>query len=335
VDDNSSLSGVQITPGTLLPITVVNTVSNSLGTIQFSQASSGGTSFRGAGVFGTIHFRGVAGGTSALTLDFTRGSTVDTNIAFQGSDLLNTVTNGSITVDSTGPTVSITAPSSGSSVSGNTTVSATASDTGGVAGVQFKLDGANLGAEDITSPYSVNWDTTLSANGLHTLSAVARDNAGNSTTSGSVSATVSNLVSFQRTIQLDLEGRTSDAVSGTLNVLNTSKVLLKSYSFTTGTTGLATITFDIPAQTVYLKVNPIPFLARVFSVDLASNVTYILPRLWTGDTNQDNIVNSVDYSLLNSRWFSADLTTDLNRDGVVNSIDFSFMNQHWLVTGEQ
>ena len=38
--------------------------------------------------------------------------------------------------------------------SGTTTVTATATDNGGVAGVQFKLDGANLGAEDTTAPYS-------------------------------------------------------------------------------------------------------------------------------------------------------------------------------------
>jgi len=32
-----------------------------------------------------------------------------------------------------------------------------------VRGVQFKLDGANLGAEDTSSPYSVSWDTTTAA----------------------------------------------------------------------------------------------------------------------------------------------------------------------------
>ena len=59
------------------------------------------------------------------------------------------------------PTVSITAPASGATVSGAAvTVSATASDNVGVAGVQFKLDGANLGAEDTTSPYSVTWNST-------------------------------------------------------------------------------------------------------------------------------------------------------------------------------
>ncbi|PYS20039.1 MAG: hypothetical protein DMG11_30690, partial [Acidobacteria bacterium] len=94
--------------------------------------------------------------------------------------------------DSTPPTVSLTAPVNGATVSGTTTVSATASDNVGVVGVQFKLDGANLGAEDTASPYSVSWNTTTASNGSHTLTAVARDAAGNSTTSAAVTVTVSN-----------------------------------------------------------------------------------------------------------------------------------------------
>ena len=62
------------------------------------------------------------------------------------------------------------------------TVSANAADNVGVAGVQFKLDGANLGAEDTASPYSASWNTTTATNGSHTLTAVARDAAGNTTT---------------------------------------------------------------------------------------------------------------------------------------------------------
>jgi hypothetical protein len=97
-----------------------------------------------------------------------------------------------VTADTTPPTVSVTAPAAGSTVSGSTTVSANASDDVGVVGVQFKLDGANLGAEDTTSPYSVSWDTTAAVNGSHMLTAVARDAAGHTTTSASVSVTVSN-----------------------------------------------------------------------------------------------------------------------------------------------
>ena len=51
-----------------------------------------------------------------------------------------------------------------------------------MAGVQFRLDGTNFGAEDTTAPYSIAWDTTSSSNGSHTLTALARDGAGNTTT---------------------------------------------------------------------------------------------------------------------------------------------------------
>ena len=95
--------------------------------------------------------------------------------------------------DTTPPTVSLTSPIAGATVSGTITVSATASDDVGVAGVQFLLDGANLGAEDTASPYSVSWDTTTATNASHTLTAVARDAAGNRTTSGSVAVTVNNV----------------------------------------------------------------------------------------------------------------------------------------------
>src|SRR6185295_79441 len=90
------------------------------------------------------------------------------------------------------PTVSVTAPAGGATLSGTVNVTANASDNGSVAGVQFKLDGADLGSEDTTSPYSISWDTFSAANGPHTLKAVARDGAGNTTTSADVNVIVTN-----------------------------------------------------------------------------------------------------------------------------------------------
>src|SRR5207245_4668320 len=74
--------------------------------------------------------------------------------------------------DVTPPTVSMTVPAAGVTVAGTVTVSANASDNVGVAGVQFKLDGANLGAEVTTAPYTLSWNTATASNGLHTLTAV-------------------------------------------------------------------------------------------------------------------------------------------------------------------
>lgn len=95
--------------------------------------------------------------------------------------------------DTETPTVGITSPSNGATVSGTAvTLSANASDNVGVAGVQFKVDGNNVGAEDTTAPYSVSWNSTTVLNGDHTVTAVARDAAGNSTTSAGVTVNVSN-----------------------------------------------------------------------------------------------------------------------------------------------
>jgi formylglycine-generating enzyme required for sulfatase activity len=76
----------------------------------------------------------------------------------------------------------ITAPASGATVSGTISCSATVHRGGGigVAGLQFRVDGADIGSElhSKAESNSINWDTTTVANGPHTLSVVARDATG-------------------------------------------------------------------------------------------------------------------------------------------------------------
>jgi O-glycosyl hydrolase len=123
-----------------------------------------------------------------------------TDVAVTGSSFTFTVPANTIYTltstsapDTTAPAINITAPANNATVSGSTTVSANASDNVGVLGVQFKVDGTNVGSEDTTSPYSITWNSAAVTNGSHTITAVARDAAGNSTTSTSVSVTVSNV----------------------------------------------------------------------------------------------------------------------------------------------
>lgn len=97
--------------------------------------------------------------------------------------------------DTTAPVVAVTAPAGGATVSGTVNVTATASDNVGVVGVQFKRDGVNLGAEDTSAPYSASWVTVVADNGAHTITAVARDAAGNTRTSAAVNITVDNPLS--------------------------------------------------------------------------------------------------------------------------------------------
>ena len=98
--------------------------------------------------------------------------------------------------DHTPPKVSIASPSSGASVSGQVTVTANAWDNVMVTGVQFQLDGSNLGSVATTAPFSVAWDTTQASQGTHTLTAIATDSAGNSATSAPVTVVVAQVATL-------------------------------------------------------------------------------------------------------------------------------------------
>jgi hypothetical protein len=89
------------------------------------------------------------------------------------------------------PTVAISAPPYGATVAGTITVAATAADDIGIVGVQFRLNGAELGTKT-AMPFAVAWDTTALANGTYTLSAVARDAEGNEGVSAGTAVAVAN-----------------------------------------------------------------------------------------------------------------------------------------------
>jgi len=102
--------------------------------------------------------------------------------------------------DTSPPSVSITAPAAGAQVADIVNVTADAADDVGVQGVQFYVDGVATGAEDGTAPYGLAWDTRAAPNGAHTLTARARDAAGNSTLSTGVAVNVTNTNFFQNEV---------------------------------------------------------------------------------------------------------------------------------------
>jgi hypothetical protein len=205
----------------------------------------------------------------------------------QFDDVLVTLT----PVDTIPPVVSLTAPANGATVTGTTTVSASATDNTGVAGVQFLLDGAPLGAEITTAPYTFSWDTTAASNGAHVLSARARDLSGNTATASNISVTVSNVAAPTLTAvvlspatislppagtqQLKLtaqysDGSTQDVTANagtTYSSSNTSAASVNSTGLlTAGSTGSSTITgsFGGKSATATLSISAsAPTIARI------------------------------------------------------------------------
>ncbi|WP_224240075.1 extracellular catalytic domain type 1 short-chain-length polyhydroxyalkanoate depolymerase [Hyalangium gracile] len=96
--------------------------------------------------------------------------------------------------DSAAPSVSLSAPANGASVSGTVQVTANASDNVGVSKVEFFIDNTLVGT-DTASPYAYTWNSAAATNGTHVLLAKAHDAAGNTASSASVSVTVTGGIS--------------------------------------------------------------------------------------------------------------------------------------------
>src|SRR3954454_11417008 len=182
--------------------------------------------------------------------------------------------------DITPPTTSITAPLAGATVSGTTSVSASASDNVGVTKVEFYLDGA-LKSTDTTSPYSWSWDTTTATNGSHSLTSKAYDAALNVGTSTTVNVTVSNGV------PVNIGGWTLTQANATLT-----------YTIATGTT-IPSKGYVIVARNA-TKTASQPF----WGVPLAANVVFIN----AADT-MPQINGSETYTLKNASGVTIEGTT--------------------------
>ena len=110
------------------------------------------------------------------------------NITIDNANKLTGTTTGGTTTgtaDTTAPSVSMTSPTSGQSVTAGTSLAyaANAADNVGVARVQFFLDNATTPmVSDTTSPYGGSLSTT-GMSGTHTIKAVAFDAAGLSSSS--------------------------------------------------------------------------------------------------------------------------------------------------------
>lgn len=140
------------------------------------------------------------------------------------------------------------------------------------------------------------------------------------------------------TIKLQLQGRTNHSSTATdLKIFQTgtaTKVFEKA-DITTDASGNATITISGVSSGNYdykIKVNGY-LIKAITNTALNSPLTLDFGVLKAGDLNNDNIVNSLDFSLLIAKWGLSDILADINQDGIVNTVDFSFLNTNWFVSG--
>jgi len=98
--DPTLLEVQQVVPGTLYPSTQSNSYDNEVGTINFAQVTSGGSTYNGSGTLATVTFKALSTGKAEVSFDFEEGNTRDTNVASAGIDVLTDADGGTYRIGS-------------------------------------------------------------------------------------------------------------------------------------------------------------------------------------------------------------------------------------------
>jgi len=321
----------------------ISSFSASPSSISFGGSSTLSWSVSGATTLSIDQGVGVVTGTSksvspTLTATYTLTAT-NTN----GSSVAQTTVTVNLNPDITPPTVTLTSPTSNQTVSGSITLSASASDpvvagqvTSGLFQTSILVD-TTVYATSSTGSLSQPLDTTTLTNTTHTITARAQDNAGNITTTSAITITVNNptLTKYPRLLTLtSLEGLSSIPPNQPITVtILSGSTALETQTNLLPTAGKYTVTFlSSDPQLVNIRVKANGYLSQLLTnIDTTVNsaTALITPTLNAGDFNNDNVVNSLDYSLMNSHLLQIYPQADINLDNIINSLDFAILKNNW------
>lgn len=125
---------------------------------------------------------------------------------------------GTDNTDRSAPSVSVSAPANGATISGQTTLKATASDNIAVTSVDFYINDQLIGsAGKVSADWQLSYNTTSLVNGSYSLKAKASDQAGNSAQSAVLTVNISNAVPDTTPPSVQINSPTNgQTVSGTL-----------------------------------------------------------------------------------------------------------------------
>jgi len=211
----------------------------------------------------------------------------------------NNATPPTPTSDTTPPTVALTAPSNGATISGSSvTLSATASDNVAVAGVTFKVNGVIIGSEDTSSPYSITWDSTATSSGSKTIVAVARNTSNNYATSSSITVTIDNTPPLISAIATSSASSTSETITWTTDEAATSQINFgATSSYGTASTSAALVTsHSITLSGLTASTTSTTYHYAVVSTDSIGNTA----------TSSDQTFKTIS-TLTTTTWNSSDL----------------------------
>lgn len=130
-----------------------------------------------------------------------------------------------------------------------------------------------------------------------------------------------------------LEGRVGDifGASFILEFINPQTFEVVKQIAISPISGLLRLLLDISAGLYDLQVSAEGYLStKVKKLRYPLWSFYKLPELLASDFNGNDVVNTVDFSIMSLEWENFGQRSDINGDGIVNAINFSFLNKNWL-----
>lgn len=106
-----------------------------------------------------------------------------------------------------------------------------------------------------------------------------------------------------------------------------------------GATGQGTVTspealVDGQYYDIVLKVQYY-LTKKLTNIQWPPTVTLNFGQTLAADLNNDDIINSIDWSNMNTNWRGTGVAADINQDNLVNTMDWGVMNKNWGVVGEE
>jgi len=232
----------------------------------------------------------------AITWDSTATSSGAKSLVAVARDSSNNYATSSavsFTLDNSGATVSVTAPTASAYVAGATvTLSADATDDVGVSGVKFYINNVLIGSEDTSAPYSLVWDSTATSSGAKSIVAVARDSSNNQATSSAVSFIVDNNVPIISSISSGTPSSSGATITWTTDENSDTQINYGTTSTYTASTTLSASLVTSHSQAITGLLASTVYHFRVRSTDAAGNLTVSSDQTFTtssGDSTPPTI----------------------------------------------
>lgn len=224
--------------------------------------------------------------------------------------------------DNIPPTVSLTAPVNGATLTGTTAITANASDNIGVTRVEFYAGSTYLG-NDTTSPYSYSWNTTSVPNGTYNLTAKAFDGAGNNTTSSAVSVTVSNTITVTNVTELFKSNVSNTGTRSKYYYIDVTAAGTIDLSLTWDTTSDLDMFLYDPAGTE---------VARAYTTAKPETISYSATTTGTYKVKVDAYSGSGTFTLTATHPINANATGHYETTGTVNASGTKYIDYYVTVT---